>query len=150
MPDETTEYESRVAIFARRALAANPDWQKVASNPDVALRAHVHFIRAKRRSDIDNFLKAALDGLKKANDYREDPKDLVRGKPRKIWVAGVFDDDARITQVLASMHTDPKDEPRTEIVVETANVVLQEPLWMRCAREAGWKRPQEEQRAEGH
>lgn len=138
VPDTTTEYENRVAIFARRALAANREWQAVALS-DAPLRCHLHFVRSVRRGDLDNFQKAALDGLKKANDYREDPTDLVRGKPRKIFVAGVFEDDSRITQLLASMHTDPKDEPRTEIVVETANVVLEEPLWMRVAKERGWK-----------
>lgn len=138
MPDTTTEYEKRVALFARKALAAEPSWQAIALNPDVALRAHLHFVRTRRSGDLDNRVKSVLDGLKKANDYREDPRDLVRGKPRKIFTAGVFDDDARITQILASMHTDPKDEPRTEIVIETANVVLEEPLWMRVARERGW------------
>lgn len=138
MPDTTTEYENRIALFARRVVVSNPDWQRVATNPDVALRVHVHFVRQHRRGDLDNFQKSALDGLKKANAYRGHPTELVRGKPRKVFVSGIFDDDARITQVLASVHTDPKDEPRTEIVVETANVVLQEPLWARVARERGW------------
>jgi Holliday junction resolvase RusA-like endonuclease len=138
VPDSTTEYENRVALFTRQALKLAPEWQAVAAS-DARLRVHLHFVRTEaRRSDLDNFMKGALDGLKKANEYRPDPTRLVRDKPAQIWVRGVYRDDYLITQVLASMHVDPKDEPRTEIVVETANVVLEEPLWMRVARERGW------------
>lgn len=137
MPDTTVEYEERVGLFTRRMLVANPAWQDVALS-NVMLRVHLHFVRQHRRGDLDNFQKAALDGMKKANEYRLDENDLVSGRPRKIFVRGIYPDDDRISQAIASMHTDPKAEPRTEILIEPANVVLDEPLWMRVARENGW------------
>lgn len=138
VPDSTTEYENHVALFTRSALQRNPSWQTIAMS-DSRLRVALHFVRTEaRRSDIDNFAKGALDGMKKANDYRPDPTRTVRGKPAQIFIRGVYQDDYLITQLLVSMHIDPKATPRTEITVETANVMLEEPLWMRCAREAGW------------
>lgn len=135
--DRTEEYEGRVALFCRQALARYPEWQNSALAGHL-LRVHLHFVRRAARGDLDNFQKAALDGIKKANDYRLDPTKLVRGKPAKILVRGAFRDDSRISQCLASMHTDPKAEPRTEVTLETANVLLAEPLWQHVARIHGW------------
>jgi Holliday junction resolvase RusA-like endonuclease len=136
--EATEEYEQRCAFSARAALQRYPSWIELALS-EAVFRLHLHFIRPAARGDLDNFVKAAMDGLKKGNVYRADPKDLVRGKPRQVFIRGLFRDDARIVQLAASMHTDPKAEPRTEVLLETATMVLEEPLWMRCARERGWR-----------
>jgi Holliday junction resolvase RusA-like endonuclease len=120
MPPETKEYEERVARFAEVAVGNTPDW-RVVREARLPLRVHLHFVRRARRGDHDNFQKGAIDGMGQAGV--------------------VFENDSVIVQALVSVHTDPDAEPRTEILVETANAVLDEPLWMRCAREAGWNPP---------
>lgn len=146
---KTGEYEQRVAFASRAAFSRRPDWVELALSGAV-FRLHLHFIRSAVRGDLDNFAKAALDGMKKGNHYKPHPTEKLRGKPRLIFTAGLFRDDAQITQLLLSMHTDPKAEPRTEVLLETASMTLEEPLWMRCAHEAGFtlrnrnERPNEE------
>lgn len=119
-PDTTTEYEQRVALFASAALAKMPEW-KAAFAQRLPIRVHLHVVRRQWRGDWDNFAKGLCDGLAKSGS--------------------IFDNDNRITQALISMHTDPRAEPRAEVTIETASATLDEPLWMRCAREAGWRPP---------
>jgi Holliday junction resolvase RusA-like endonuclease len=121
-PPTTVEFEERVAMYARTALGRCPEWSHVVAQR-LPIRAHLHVVRQAWRGDWDNFAKGVCDGLQKAE--------------------GIFDNDNRITQALVSLHTDKRDEPRTEITIETANAVLTEPLWMACAREAGWVPPWE-------
>jgi hypothetical protein len=141
MPTKTTDYEGHVALFTRAALKADPAWQAVALSATVLYRVSIHFIRTGGMADLDNLGKSVLDGIKKANEYRLDPTRLVRGKPAKVFVSGVFLDDRLITQLLLSEHLHPRSEPRAEVLVETASATLEEPLWQRIAMERGWSPP---------
>jgi len=120
-PPETEEYEQRVSMFARTALQQRPEWANVLA-ARLPLRAHLHFVRQQWRGDWDNFAKGVCDGLQKAER--------------------VFHNDNRITQALVSIETDKRAEPRTEVLIETASATLTEPLWQRCALEAGWTPPE--------
>jgi len=142
IPPETSDYERHVTDFARVALAAHPQWSPVALSPSVRFRVSIHFVRTGGQGDLDNFAKSVLDGIKKVNAYRLDPNRMVRGKPAKIFVSGIFRDDRLIMQLLLSQHVHPKAEPRAEILVETAPAELTEPLWMRVALDAGWRPPE--------
>jgi Holliday junction resolvase RusA-like endonuclease len=117
MPRETIEYERRVALIAR-AIAQNCESWKSVYAEKLPIRVHMHFVRRAWRFDWDNAAKSVCDGL--AASER------------------VFSNDNRITQALVSLHTDPRAEPRTEVLIEPASIVLDEPLWMRVAREHGW------------
>jgi Holliday junction resolvase RusA-like endonuclease len=138
---ETEEYEQRVAAFARAALQAHPEWLMVAMS-DARFLVHLYFFRSpKNRGDKDNYEKAALDGIKKVNQYREEPPKKPGGRSTKIFLSGVFRDDARVTQGIVALNTITRGEPRTEICVEPAIEQLAEPLWMRVAIERGWRPP---------
>jgi Holliday junction resolvase RusA-like endonuclease len=116
-PPETREYEQRVEAFARAAIQHNPEWRAVVARK-LPVRVHVHFVRPHWRGDLDNLAKGILDGMAKA---------------------GVFFNDNRVVQTLASVHTDPRAEHRAEVLVEPVMGPLLEPLWMAIARAHGWQ-----------
>ena len=118
VPKEFCKYKREVADRARYAASRYPLWQQVVLAQKLPVRIHIHIVRMRWLGDIDNLQKNILDGLEESGV--------------------VFTNDNRVIQLLASVHTDPKQMPRAEIVIETANALLEEPLWMRCAREAGW------------
>jgi Holliday junction resolvase RusA-like endonuclease len=117
VPSETTDYEQRVALCARAAVARYPDWTSVVARK-LPLRVHVHVVRHMWRGDWDNLAKSICDGMGKADV--------------------VFTNDNRIVQCLTSLNTDPRAEERAEVMVEPVMGLLQEPLWCTVARENGW------------
>lgn len=139
-PERTTEYEERVAAFTRKALQRFPEWAKLA-HTDAFFRVHIHWVTTQK-GDKDNFEKAVLDGMKKANHYQQPPGKVVGHRfvtPRKVFVWGLIRDDSRVLQGLQSIdRTGVDTESRTEIVVETCNPRLEVPLWMQIAIERGW------------
>lgn len=144
-PPESREFMERVALHARAAFQRHPNWAELSAGVGAIFRVHLHFVRNRQQGDADNMAKGVLDGIKKANRYRPDPTKRDRfGRPRQIFVDGIFRDDARVTQLLISITTDPRAEERTEVVIETASMVLHEPLWLRCALEAGMAFPRRE------
>ena len=120
-PRESRNYLTRVADYAKQAAKRSPLWSSVVLAQKLPVRIHIHVVRMRWLGDIDNLQKNILDGLQLSEV--------------------IFFNDNRVTQLLASVHTDPKQMPRAEILIETANAELTEPLWMRCAREAGWVAP---------
>lgn len=119
-PKESRAYMGLVAACALAAAARTPAWRAVLVQK-LPVRIHLHVVRAKWLGDLDNLQKNILDGLQGSGV--------------------VFSNDNRVTQILASVHTDPRATPRAEVLIETASATLEEPLWMRCAREAGWRPP---------
>ncbi len=117
VPKESRKYKLAVAAAAQFAAARHPLWHTVLVQK-LPVRIHIHVVRAKWLGDIDNLQKNILDGLQESGV--------------------IFCNDNRVTQLCASVHTDPRQTPRAEILCETACAELNEPLWMRCAREAGW------------
>jgi len=116
-PKESRAYLAHVAASAQAAAARLPAWRAVLVGK-LPVRIHLHVVRTKWLGDLDNLQKNILDGLQASGV--------------------VFCNDNRVTQILASVYTDPRGTPRAEVMIETASATLEEPLWMRCAREAGW------------
>ena len=140
-PGRSAEFETRVAHFTRAALVKTPEWRELALS-DARFRVHIHFVTGQPRGDLDNFKKAVLDGMKKANAYRPELPRIAKGRlvqPKKVFESGVYRDDVRVTEGLVSIHRTKEKEPRTEILVEPATVLLEVPLWMQVAIENGWK-----------
>ncbi|MFC1526769.1 RusA family crossover junction endodeoxyribonuclease [Candidatus Latescibacterota bacterium] len=88
-PRSTRRYEDRVAGYA---LAAGARWRPGTYSVTVAL-----YFPDRRRRDLDNCVKALLDGLNGV-----------------VWA-----DDAEVTQLHVSKHLDPHT-PRAEVVVRPA------------------------------
>jgi crossover junction endodeoxyribonuclease RusA len=92
-PAKTRAYEQHVALLARLAVARAkwnpPEGSTFAVTLDV--------YRARRTGDIDNFLKAVLDGMNGI----------------------VFPDDRLVVAATVRLHVDTA-YPRAEIAVETA------------------------------
>jgi len=120
-PPKTREYQERVKRFAAAAVQQEPAWRTfVFSHTKGRLfRLHMHFVIPADRGDLDNFAKVA---------------DSLNGV--------VFADDRQVSQSLFSLLVDKRDEPRTEVLVETCGVVTVPP-WMDCAMAAGWTPPAE-------
>lgn len=116
-PGDSAAYMEKVAMFARTAVQMRPEWRTVFARR-MPVRVHIHIVRRKWLGDVDNIAKNIYDGLGRSEV--------------------VFDNDNRIVQALTSVHTDPQAEERAEILIEPVSGVLEEPLWMRCAREHGW------------
>jgi Holliday junction resolvase RusA-like endonuclease len=123
-PGESRAYMERVAMCTMAAVGGSRQWADI-RDARLPIRIHLHVIRHAWRGDWDNIAKNLCDGV--AQSER------------------VFDNDNRITQALVSIETNKQKEERAEVLIETANAVLNEPLWMRCAREAGWRPPLEEE-----
>lgn len=88
-PRPTQQYEQRVAGYA---LAAGARWRPGTYAVTVGL-----YFPDRRRRDVDNCVKALLDGLNGV-----------------VWA-----DDAEVTQLRITKHLDPHN-PRTEVVVRPA------------------------------
>jgi Holliday junction resolvase RusA-like endonuclease len=114
-PDKTASYEKHVAMVTQVAVAQNPEWKVVVAS-EAHLRVTLHFVRLVDRGDLDNHCKSVLDGMNEI-----------------AWA-----DDRLVRQTVASVETWPKEPPHVQVIVEPIYGPLQEPLWMRIARENGW------------
>ena len=123
-PAKSRDYMQFASFYASRAAAAVPLWTPIVQKKQ-AVRVHLHVIREKWLGDIDNFVKQILDALGQSK--------------------AVFFNDNRVTELLASIRTDPKagQGQRAEITVEPASALLEVPLWMQCAIESFWSPPAE-------
>lgn len=108
-PDRTKDYERLIALHVSQAVAkmrTRGGWPtdvgytvKVDVYPDkLCLLVIPNFKAAKRRGDLDNYAKAALDGLTKGGAWRDDY--LVR----ELVVSSHFDEPN------AALGTDLPDE----------------------------------------
>lgn len=116
-PEKSKEYMQRVEAFARSAMASSAGWRDLLLDERIPLRVHMHFVRPAWRGDLDNLQKNVLDGMQKA---------------------GVYANDNRVTQILASVHTGLMAKHRTEIIVEAATPIVG-PLWKTIAIAEGWR-----------
>jgi Holliday junction resolvase RusA-like endonuclease len=90
-PERTQAYESLVAWHARAAMGKTR-WLAAATG---AFRVELAVYRNRRSGDVDNFSKAALDGMTKA---------------------GVWLDDALVDELLVKLRLD-RTAPRLEVLV---------------------------------
>jgi Holliday junction resolvase RusA-like endonuclease len=90
-PPKTEAYEQLVAYHARAAMGAQR-WKRFAAGP---FRVELTVYRVALRGDIDNYSKAALDAMNRAD----------------VWV-----DDRQVDELLVRLRLD-RDNPRLEVAV---------------------------------